>query len=419
MTFAPVRPPLRFAAPAGWPEPSPAWVARNQGWQPPVGWLPPVVAGWPAIAPAPQGWQFWAPEPGAWQAFSEPYRRSAKRQILIGALMFGIGSIVTILGYLGDLGQTFLILWGAIIFGFIRLVSGLANLRKADRDANRALSARSLQVRRDQDAAAYPRYLAETAAERAATGRPAMSLEEFSSALDAEPWGAATATPPAFGDAGALAPYGSPAGGVPPYSAPSTGAPAYGAPGVGPSAYGAPGAGAPAYAMSSAWAPPLVGRARLVRRRFWIPIAIIVALLLAFAVPGIIQNASHDAASTTGSAPVGGSNVNAGSPDSPNTNTGSNTDAGNYAFADKDWTLVQSGACTAADGCWQLELTAPSTCPAATFTWGFSDSKTGDDKATRTTTVALTAGQKSHVTIPIDDQLNSLDYIFLDSVNCG
>jgi hypothetical protein len=365
VTLASVSPPLRFVSPGGWPQPSPSWVARNQGWQPPEGWLPPLAAGWPAVAPAPRGWEFWAPEPGAWAQFREPYRKAAKRQILVGSLLFGIGSFVTLLGYIGALGGTVLILWGMIVFGFIRILSGLANLRRADRAARQALVARSFQVRRDQDTAIYPQYLAETAAERAATGRPAMSLEQLSASLDAAPWGWAAAAAPVASVAG--------------------------------------------YSPASPWTPPEVAQRSetSIRRRFWIPLAALGGILVVIVLFASISDLTRPSSSGAGSAPV--------------SSTGRHwpADAGNYGVSGVTYTIADDSACAAsAEGCFPVTITAPRSCGAATITWGFSDSGNGDDKAVRTSTVALTAGQQTHVDIPIDSQLSTLGYMFLDGIEC-
>ncbi|RKR74185.1 hypothetical protein [Frondihabitans australicus] len=384
---APVRPPLRFVVPPGWPEPSPSWVSRNQGWQPPAGWVPPVAAGWPRPAAAPRGWSFWAQEPGAWSSFREPYRRAALSQIRVGAIFMGVGFGVTLLGLLGVLGPVFLILWGPVIFGAIRVVTGLVNLRRADAHARAALASRALQVRSAQDAALYPQYLAETAATRAATGQPAMLLEQLSYALDSEPWGSATPRQ------ATLAPVGG----------------SYGSGSIG-GAYGAYGAYGSGYGAVSPWAPPVVEARRSelsVRKRFWIPLASIGAVLIVLVAIGAVTDLSHSPASSAGT----------GVTDSTGRHWPPNT--GNYSLSGVKYEIVDSGPCSTSLGCIQADITAPTACASATITWGFSDAANGDDKAVRASTVTFVAGQTEHVSIPEDSQLEPLKYMFLDSITCA
>ena len=66
-------------------------------------------------------------------AYSSPrndaHRQAALRRLLIGSFSFGIGLAVTLITYsLAAPGGIYLVAWGAILYGFIDILRGLAGL---------------------------------------------------------------------------------------------------------------------------------------------------------------------------------------------------------------------------------------------------------------------------------------------------
>ncbi|RKR73532.1 hypothetical protein [Frondihabitans australicus] len=378
MYYAPERPPLRFVTPPEWPQPSPAWVARNQGWQPPVGWLPPVDHPGVSLRPASPEWQFWVQDPIAWPAFRAPYAKPAHRAMLWGAIFFVVGIVVTLMGYLGELGGTFLILWGAIIFGGFRLVRGIVAYRSVDATARAGLGAAVRQTRAELDQSAYAAYLDQTARDRAATGRPAMSLDEFGIARDAEPW--------TFE--------------APGYSSWSTQAPAGPVPVDSPWASGSTPAAAPAWSQASVPLASAAPTQRPSRRVMWIAMGFAVVLVAGIVIPIAI---AHGGSASASSGDASGSSVD-----------------GNYYVADHDWKIDNADSCgDAGDRCFVLKFTPEKTCSDLDLTWGFSSTSTGDEKAHRSTKLSVVAGHTQIVRIPDDAGIDKLDYVGLDAANCG
>lgn len=368
MSFAPERPPLRFVTPPDWPQPSPSWVARNQGWQPPVNWLPPVGQPGVVLRPAPPTWQFWVEDPEGWPEYRAAFAKPVHRTLLIGAILFGVGAIVTLMGYLGELGTTFLILWGAIIFGGIRLIRGFVNLRRIDQTARAALGVHARQVRAQLDQSAYPQYLDRTAHDRATTGRPAMTLDEFGIARDAEPW-----TMP-------------------------TGAPGSWSPQI---------AGVVAPGVSWTSPTPLPAGPVRSRRFLWVTLGITAAFLVGIIVPVAVA-ASHANASGASGAHTAVSI------------TDGRVTGGNYDLPDGSWNVDDQADCSNASGdCWTIVLNPPKTCSNLSITWGFSKTKTSDEAAVRTTTLSVVEGRKAEFSIPADSDLEPLQYIFYDTADCG
>lgn len=349
MPFTPARPPLRFVAPPQWPAPAADWVIRNQGWQPPVGWVPPTAQPL-GLQPAPQGWRFWEPNGAAWDEFRQPYAKHAHRAILVGGIMMAIAVAITLAGLLGEFGRSYYFLYGTLIFGAIRLVTGFAALRKVDPAARAAITADTIEVRRQLDSEAYRRYLDATARERAETGAAAMTFDEFGFARDAEPWG------------GPAHPAALPFGAAQPAGA------------------------------------PIIDAGRRSRRGLWVGLGAAAAVLVGIAIPLAIPHGSASSALSSSAL--------------------SSLSGHSYDLTDSDWTLTKSGSCSSSAGCWQIDITPRSSCSTASITWDFAATKTGNVGATRTTMVALTTGTTAHVTIPVDSQLEPLQYIGLDGATC-
>lgn len=187
MTYTPDRPPLRFVPPPGWPTPTPEWVARNQGWQPPAGWTPPLRR--PVYA-APPEWQFWAPEPAHWTPFRATFTSGITSALTWGSIILAIGVLFGVTAIAsGDhsfFGMTALF----FVFGGIRLATGLSARATVERRVREAIRTAAPVVRYDVDSWAYRAYLDATAGERAQTGRPPMHFDEFGFARDAAGWGA-------------------------------------------------------------------------------------------------------------------------------------------------------------------------------------------------------------------------------------
>lgn len=56
---------------------------------------------------------------------TEAKKRAGKKNMRIGAIVCIIGSLVTLISFLqANEGETYIIAWGAIIFGFIQFVKG-------------------------------------------------------------------------------------------------------------------------------------------------------------------------------------------------------------------------------------------------------------------------------------------------------
>lgn len=366
MTISPARPPLRFQTPQGWPQPPADWVVRNQGWQPPAGWTPPTSGQYP-LAPAPQGWRFWAPNGAAWDDYRQPFAKHAHRAILVGGIMLGVAIAITLAGMLGEFGRSYYLLYGTLIFGAIRLITGLAALRKVDPAARAAIGPDSIEVRRQLDSEGYRAYLDRTARERAETGAPAQTFDEFGFGRDAQPW-----------DGAAVPALQLPEGAPSPTMALWASA-------------------APAASAAAAFTDADTGRRS--RRGLWMGLGAAAAIVMGIAIPLAIPHGSTSTALSSLS------------------NSNSAADSTVYVPTD-GWTVLDTNTCTTGTDCLNIDVQPVASCPAATIDWGFADSKTGSDKATRTTPVALVAGQTAHVSMPIGDDMAGAKYIFLEAVHC-
>lgn len=195
MQFTPDRPPLRFVSPPGWPQPSETWTARNQGWQPPDGWTPPVPARVPA---APRHWRFWQPDLRHWDAFREPFADGITRAIVWGAVLLGLGlaGAVAWLFVRSETSSSGVPGLLFIVIGGIRLATGIAAQRSVDGRIRQAIATAAPVVRRDVDTWAYRAYLDSTAWERSTSGRPPIHFDEFQFREDAAGWGAPTGYAP-------------------------------------------------------------------------------------------------------------------------------------------------------------------------------------------------------------------------------
>jgi hypothetical protein len=59
-------------------------------------------------------------------------REAGRRQVMIGLAIAGVGLVVTVASYSASSGGgTYLVFWGAIIFGLIRAGRGVAMMSKA------------------------------------------------------------------------------------------------------------------------------------------------------------------------------------------------------------------------------------------------------------------------------------------------
>lgn len=370
-----IRPPLRFVAPPGWPEPSDEWVARNQGYRPPAGWLPPGAS--PERVPAaPATWRFWRPDDEGWRAFRRPFVRSGVVAVLIGWFVLAVGVGFTVVGYLGVFGGGVVVMFGLMAAGVVRLVTGYRTLFAADRRAWKALGARMPEIRDGLDAHAHARSLRERAEQGAgadgvqAPHRP-KSVSEVALDLELRPW--------RFADDPEAPAYVLPEGRVP----------------------------FPAVWPGVRWTvePPWIVERRLAarprRRRITIGVlgGVAVALGLAVAVP-LAVNPTHTL--TNSSLP-----------------SGRQVGASTVLIGQNDWDVVDSGKCGSPDGCWQLTIRPETSCRDATVVWGFAKSETGAETQTRTTRVAVDQGRSTHVTIPIDEALAPFDYITLNEATCG
>ncbi len=76
------------------------------------------------------------------EARSEAYAKVGTRAVIVGGLWFLGGVTVTLLTYDAAVnspqGGGFLVAWGAILYGGLRLVRGIALLAKADADEDQA-----------------------------------------------------------------------------------------------------------------------------------------------------------------------------------------------------------------------------------------------------------------------------------------
>lgn len=134
---------MQFNPPPGWPTPPP-------GWMPAADWQP--DPSWPA---APDGWQFWvpaAPMPGAVAGFApagvpaggpadramvaDAIRADGRKSMLIGGIVAAIGLVITIGSYAAATGGgTYVVTWGAIVFGGLQFFRGVAVYASANRKA--------------------------------------------------------------------------------------------------------------------------------------------------------------------------------------------------------------------------------------------------------------------------------------------
>lgn len=369
------RPPLRFVAPPGWPEPSDEWVARNQGYRPPAGWLPPGAS--PERVPAaPAAWRFWRPDDQGWRAFRRPFVRSGVVAVMIGWFVLAVGAGFTVVGYLGVFGGGVVVMFGLMAAGVVRLVTGYRALFAADRRAWKALGARMPEIRDGLDAHAHARSLRERAEQGAgadgaqASLRP-KSVSEVALDLELRPW--------RFADDPDAPAYVLSEGRVP----------------------------FPAVWPGVRWTvePPWIVERRLAarprRRRITIGVlgGVVVALALAVAIP-LAVNPTHTL--TNSSLPK----------------TGSARAPSAVLVTDDDWKVVDTGKCSSSLGCWQLQVTPESSCRDAVIVWGFTNGQNGNVRATRSTSLPLVNGRQTHVTIPITTSIEADDYIQLDDASC-
>lgn len=140
--------PYRFRVPAGWPSPSPDWLAANQGWEPPVGWVP--VVGAPS---APEAWVFWERHPEAWLRFTEPHRRQAVRGLALGWVVL-LAGLVLLAGRHGAHGPLDVVAWGAVLFGPIELARNAGELLGRSARALARARATSARLGAELDASA-------------------------------------------------------------------------------------------------------------------------------------------------------------------------------------------------------------------------------------------------------------------------
>jgi hypothetical protein len=368
-------PALRFVSPPGWPAPSDDWVLRNQGYQPPTGWLPPGAA--PERVPtAPANWQFWRPDDVGWRARRAPFVRSGVRALAIGWSLVALGVAFTVVSLLGILGGGFVAMFGLVVAGVIEIIRGSRKLLDADRSAWRGLGASMPEFRDDLDAEAHREYLSVHSPQASAAEDPtASALITSVSALARErelrPWrfpGEATA-PKADWAAGRVL--------------------------------------HPAEWPGTRWAqdPPWVVARRLSteprRRRIRIGVlsGLAVALALAIAIP-LIVNPSHTLTDSSLPAKAAGPGPS------------------NVLVTATDWNVVASGKCSAALGCWQLTVTPESSCRDAVIVWGFTLDDHSAVATTRSTNVSLVSGDLTHVTVPITSSIAEDQYIQLDDASC-
>ncbi|ROQ39911.1 hypothetical protein EDF46_1546 [Frondihabitans sp. PhB188] len=141
--------PLRFRVPASWPEPSPDWVAANQGWTPPLGWTPVV-----GLLEAPRGWSFWERDAVGWERLAGPHRTQAVRGIVVGAIVFLVGVLLLTLHSDRD-GALAVLFWGATLFGPIDLARNAGDLIRTPQSVLRTARATAARVGADIDELAY------------------------------------------------------------------------------------------------------------------------------------------------------------------------------------------------------------------------------------------------------------------------
>lgn len=134
--------PLRFRAPAGWPEPSAWWVATHQGWTPPAGWTPPDAhvaqaahaahaAHATAAAPEAQhGWTWWTRDERMWSTLTHRLVAQYRRGIVAGIVVSAF-ALALLFSPMFDHSALRILLWGALLYGpaeCARDIVGLATL---------------------------------------------------------------------------------------------------------------------------------------------------------------------------------------------------------------------------------------------------------------------------------------------------
>lgn len=167
--------PLSFRGPDGWPEPSSDWLAANQGWEPPVGWVP-----LPGLAPAPAGWSWWRRDEVGWAAMTGAITARYTRGVIIDALVFVVGAVLTIVPATLHLGIGF-VFWGAVVFGPVSLARTLGGLRRARRAFDSFTRSRAAEIRHALARVAYARHAAEA-------GSAALPFEAFLARRWSEAW---------------------------------------------------------------------------------------------------------------------------------------------------------------------------------------------------------------------------------------
>jgi hypothetical protein len=122
--------PLRFHAPAGWPEPSAWWVATHQGWTPPEGWTPPDSHDAQPVPAAGRAWTWWTRDARMWNTLTRRIVAQYRRGIVAGALVSAF-ALALLFSPTFDHSALRILLWGALLYGpaeCARDIVGLATL---------------------------------------------------------------------------------------------------------------------------------------------------------------------------------------------------------------------------------------------------------------------------------------------------
>ncbi|SDO27407.1 hypothetical protein SAMN05216368_1147 [Cryobacterium flavum] len=94
--------------------PTVEWIGGHQAWQPPPGWVPPVLG----AVPAPAGWVFWSESEVGWPRFAHRLFFATKRSFWLWCAIFVSGVILTDWGATSGIGQ-YAVVWVAIGIGVI------------------------------------------------------------------------------------------------------------------------------------------------------------------------------------------------------------------------------------------------------------------------------------------------------------
>lgn len=146
--------PLLFHAPPTWPVPSAEWIGGHQAWQPPPGWVPPVLG----AVPAPIGWMFWSENPVGWPRYARPRLSAARRSMGWGCATFALGVLMAAFGAASGIGPL-AVFWVAVGIGAIVMIGALVDLRRIRADMLEELHDNARELRESTERDQYQDYL--------------------------------------------------------------------------------------------------------------------------------------------------------------------------------------------------------------------------------------------------------------------